>query len=225
MQKNQIVVAIAIGSILWGGCDQPKTATGPDTKQVTVASSETSLPRPPSDGVSPPPETACESLAMDDPNVVDPSQIEVGETVMNLELVSLSAHCLTLGRDAAYYGHAAFRGEVTVGGVVRTRYQLPGSEGVCFDVMQAHDRRLPRLLGDRRKPWFCFNNPEQVVQQLGGEGDYFSMVVIDEFSIAHEPKDVMNRATLIKVIDPTSVTGTDIIQVIEGDESQAPTIE
>ncbi len=148
----------------------------------------------------------------DAPHVFNPSKIQVGTQFMTLEVIRLAARCVRLGDRAAYVGRASFLGEVILVGVFDR-----GAEGepnqVCFAVAPIHDQRLPRMLGDQRMPRLCFDNPEQVSQMLNAERGVVATIVIDHFSIVHEPETSANRATLVRVIDTLPVgAGTDVIQ-------------
>lgn len=99
-----------------------------------------------------------------------------------------------------YGGTATFQGKIIVSGVYDPKYPL-ASEEVCFDVARQDDLSLPRIWGDLRTPWFCFDNPERTKQLLGAEKALLAKIVIDNFTVIHEPKDIYNQATLVGVID------------------------
>lgn len=122
---------------------------------------------------------------------------------MDLTVTKMKASCRTSGYDGTYYGTVTFQGEIVISGVYDPKYPLEASsEGVCFDVVRQDDSRLPRMWGDRRMPsWFCFDNPEKAKQLLGAEGALLAKIVIDNYTVIHEPKGVINRATLIRVVD------------------------
>jgi hypothetical protein len=138
-------------------------------------------------------------------NVFDPSKLRVGDRFMGLKVTKMEASCRTFGYDGTYEGRATFQGEIIISGVYDPKYPLVASEGVCFDVVRQDDSKLPRMWGDQRKPWFCFDNPEQAKQLLSAEKALLAKIVIDNFTTVHEHKGVINRADLVGVVDTITI--------------------
>lgn len=120
---------------------------------------------------------------------------------MGLTVTKMDASCEKNGYDGEYQGTATFQGKIIVSGVYDPEYPLEGSEGVCFDVVRQDDLRLPRIWGDQRTPWFCFDNPERTKQLLGAEEALLAKIVINNYIVMHEHKGVFNHANLVRVID------------------------
>jgi hypothetical protein len=138
-------------------------------------------------------------------NVFDPTKLQIGSRFMGLKVTKMDATCKTNGYDGMYLGTATFQGKIIISGIYNPRYEIEGGEDVCFNVAQQDDLKLPRMWGEQRVPWFCFDNPARAKQLLGTEKALQIQIVIDNFTIVHEPKGVYNRATLVGVIDKVTI--------------------
>lgn len=141
-----------------------------------------------------------ESQANGAENRFDPTKLKPGDRFLGLEVVSVEANSLP---NYGFIGKARFRGEVTVSGTFDAGSQPDDELGVpCFYVDEASSQQLPRFLGDERTVWFCFNNPEEAKQALGGvrtEGKKVT-IVINDYETVYYPSDVYDTATLVRVI-------------------------
>jgi hypothetical protein len=138
-------------------------------------------------------------------NVFDPSKLRVGDRFMGLKVTKIDASCETSGYNGEYLGTATFQGKIIVSGVYDPKYGVEGFENVCFDVASQDDPKLPRMWGDPRTPWFCFDNPDRARQLLGAEKALLAKIVIDNFTTVHEHKGVINRADLVGVVDTITI--------------------
>ncbi|MGB3189462.1 MAG: hypothetical protein WBB43_08550, partial [Limnoraphis sp.] len=68
-----------------------------------------------------------------------------------------------------WVGEVTFSDEVTVSGTYNPNTLIAGSQlGIpCFYVDKRTENQLPRLKGDERFMWFCFNNSQAVLDALG----------------------------------------------------------
>jgi hypothetical protein len=136
-------------------------------------------------------------------NIFDPSQLKVGDRFLGLTVTKIEASCQKIDNEGIYYGNAAFKGKIIVSGVYHPQYLSEGGfTEPCFEIGSSTDFQLPRMWGDRRIPaWFCFDNPEKAKQLLGAKNILLAKIAIDNYTIAHEPKGVINRGTIVEVLD------------------------
>lgn len=131
-------------------------------------------------------------------NVFNPSELKVGDHFLGLKISEMKVVC----KQEKYIGKVTFQGEAIVSGVYDLSYPLEDSEGICFEIALQAEKNLPRMLGDDRQPWFCFDNQEKAKKVFNGSKNaFFAKIVINDFQIIYEPKGVFNRANLVKVID------------------------
>ena len=69
--------------------------------------------------------------------------------------------------------------------------------------------RLPRWLGDERRPWFCFENRDAAARALGPPSEGVqATIVIERFTIHRGGSDEVNSASFVRLVrgGPTSAS-------------------
>jgi hypothetical protein len=124
------------------------------------------------------------------------------------ELVADSVAADTRSIDSTSFGVARFRGQIELSGWT-LGHSDPDSRAICFEADSASAARLPRWLGDERRPWFCFVNRDAAARALGppSEGVY-ATVVIERFTIHRGGSDEVNSAAFVRLVrgGPTSAS-------------------
>lgn len=130
-------------------------------------------------------------------NRFDPATVKVGDRIQGLLVEKVDVQ--EFGDSMT--GTVAFRGEVTVTGTYKPHPQFPDVQSLCFDVDADSAAQLPRFQNDDRKVWFCLNNQETAVQQLGAIGTTGkATIVIDQYTTIFKPTDVVDGAVLVRVV-------------------------
>jgi hypothetical protein len=113
--------------------------------------------------------------------------------------------------DSTYFGVAWFHGQIELSG---STHRHPDSDlhdvALCFEVDSASGARLPRWLGDERRPWFCFGNRVAAARALGPPSEGVpATIVIDRFTIRVSGSDDFNTANFARLVrgGPASRTG------------------
>jgi hypothetical protein len=133
-------------------------------------------------------------------NIFDPAQVEPGDRVLGLEVTRVNVS--RMEPQDQWVGTVNFEGEVTVSGIYSAYTPADLNESFpCFNVDENSAEQLPRFPEDQRRTWFCFDNPEGVLQALGEPSNQSVSIVIDRFEYAYIPSDVTNRATFVRVAE------------------------
>jgi hypothetical protein len=133
--------------------------------------------------------------------VFDPGRTQVNDTVGGIVVEAITAERNVV--DSTLVASAHFRGEVRLSGSTIPHFDadLRGST-VCFEADSASAMRLPRWQHDTRRPWFCFTNHTDAVEQLAQPGtEHAADIVIDDFVIHRGLSDQVNSARLIRVLN------------------------
>ena len=135
----------------------------------------------------------------------DPRRLTLGAVVAGLKVDRLDLRPAELPTD--YAGMVRFAGEVELQGVYRAHHDYPEVNEACFFVDEASWPKLPRARGDSRILWFCFENFQQAVEELG-------------------PLNTQSRATIVVGKYTTNLTGSDawdtaqLVRVVNKQEMQ-----
>lgn len=203
--RIQKLLTIATLLLAGYGCENSQgTNTTPVSTPVFAPTPSPELQQSPANQLKASTQLKKSCLPIEEPrtdNVFDPSKLQIGSRFIGLKVTKMDASCETSGDNGEYLGTATFQGKIIVSGVYDPKSDVEGFENVCFDVVRQDDLRLPRMWGDRRTPWFCFDNPERTKQLLGAEKALLAKIVIDNFTTVHEHKGVINRANLVGVVD------------------------
>lgn len=136
-------------------------------------------------------------------NVFQLATLQVGDTVAGMTVKSITGYgdgSADPGPPTIHDVRIEFEGRATVTGTYT--YHLPEDEflgnAVCIDVDETSQHLLPRMAGDERYLWFCFENEDEAQAAFGEPGFGTATVVIDNYTIIHYPSEVWNMATLIE---------------------------
>ncbi|MBE3596170.1 MAG: hypothetical protein IMW86_03895 [Hydrogenibacillus sp.] len=136
-------------------------------------------------------------------NLFDLADVEIGDPVAGLKVVDIRAQTAD-GTPDPTDATVVFEGQVTVTGTVVHHPEDDAFLGnlICMmELDEASERKLPRMRGDQRDVWFCFNNTEEARRALLAQpGTGRATVVIDDYTIQHRPTEVWNSATLVRVV-------------------------
>ncbi|CAN5183837.1 hypothetical protein BH20GEM2_BH20GEM2_08590 [soil metagenome] len=135
-------------------------------------------------------------------NRFDPAGIQVGDRILGLTVTRQDlSHAPAMG-DSVYVGSVEFSGELTLSGSYRAHPDYPEVQALCFDVDEASAARVPRMRGDERRVWFCFDNQEEAVRALGSPGTAGrATIVIDDYRTVRQFTDAFDTATLLRVVE------------------------
>jgi hypothetical protein len=129
----------------------------------------------------------------------DPSRVKVSEPVGAMQVTAIDVRRAASMPDSPYVGTVRFRGEVELEGALM-HFPGQGEKNVCFEADPETAGRLPRMRGDARRPWFCFENYAYAAERTAqmSAADHLR-VRIDNFAINYAFSDVFNTARLLKV--------------------------
>ncbi|MBD1850536.1 hypothetical protein [Leptolyngbya sp. FACHB-711] len=148
--------------------------------------------------VETPPSASIALLTPTRSNQFDPTTLQVGDRIQGLEVRQVDVQ---KAFDGSMVGTVAFQGEVLLTGTYRPHPQSPDVQSVCFDGDAASATQLPRFLNDDRKVWFCFENQEAAIQQLGTIGTTGkATIVIDQYTTIRQFTDAVDSAVLVWVV-------------------------
>jgi hypothetical protein len=104
--------------------------------------------------------------------------------------------------DSSYFGVAWFRGQIELSGWTHRHPDADLSDvALCFEVDSASAARLPRWLGDERRPWFCFGNRAAAARALGPPSEGVgATIVIERLTIRVSGSDDVNTAHFVRLI-------------------------
>jgi hypothetical protein len=137
-------------------------------------------------------------------NLFDPGRLKPGDRVAGMEIVRTD---LTPS-GSEYLGTVQFRGPALVEGTYRYRRSDESHGGIfAFYVDEDSRDRLPVMTHDRRDPWFGFTNLDEAKRMFGipddaDEASGRASVVIDDYFIHYDYREVYNTARLLEVHAP-----------------------
>ena len=140
----------------------------------------------------------------------DPGDLAVGDSVLGLRVATLDV--ARAFEDSVWVGSVTFEGEVELRGIYQGHYDYPEVPAPCFHVTDsASVRRLPRFAPDsystRMKTWFCFENGDEAVAQLGPpDVPREASIVVTDFTAVRYFSDAVASARLVRTLElgPTS---------------------
>ena len=129
----------------------------------------------------------------------DPQHLRVGATVGGLKVDRMNIQPSPI--PTGFSGSIRFAGEVEVAGTYRPHHDYPEVNAACFFVDEAHWPKLPRARGDARIIWFCFENFQTAIEQLGPlSAESKATIIIDEYTLNMSGSDTVDSAKLIRVV-------------------------
>lgn len=126
----------------------------------------------------------------------DPATVSPHDTIAGLVLDSIERQRTPSGE---WVGSAWFSGTVSLTGATFGHPDGDGYPYPCFEADTSSATRLPRWLGDSRRPWFCFENNADAKARLGTAAGMRKSIVIDRFTVHRNLSDAVNSARLIEV--------------------------
>ena len=142
----------------------------------------------------------------DAPNRFDPGRLKPGDRVAGMEIVRIDM----TRSEFEYLGTAQFRGSALLKGrYAYSRSNETFGEILAFHVDEDSRDRLPTLPNDTREPWFVFTNHAEALRLFGIPEDADEVsgeaaVVIDEYFVHYDYKEVYNTARLIEAYVPAA---------------------
>lgn len=138
--------------------------------------------------------------AMEGGALVDANAVRVGDQIAGVRVATKkiqSAPASPLGVT----GSLSFDGEIELTGSYRAHFDYPEVRAACFWVDVQEWTRLPRVKGDQRLKWFCFQNDQDAVRQLGALGtETRATIVINNYTTNLEQTDAWDTARLVRVV-------------------------
>jgi hypothetical protein len=134
------------------------------------------------------------------PTQFDPQQIRPGTSIGGLQVAAVNVQPAQGGATGAA-GSVRFSGQAEVVGSYRAHFDYPEVKQPCFWVDVESWGKLPRARGDQRIVWFCFENAEQAIAQLGQLGSQSrATIVIDNYTTQLSQSDAWDTARLVRVV-------------------------
>ena len=128
----------------------------------------------------------------------DPAALRPGTRIGEVVTDSVAARPSPI--DSTYIGVARFRGQIELSGWTIRHFDADARDiESCVEADSASASRLPRWLGDERRPWFCFENPADAMRSLGPPSDGVPVtLVIERFTIHRGHSDQVNTARFVR---------------------------
>lgn len=177
--------ALLVFLLMTTACDRPAADDADELIDDTVAA-DTS--------------TAGGTTAMEGGPLVDANSVRVGDNIAGVRVATRkiqSAPASPLGVT----GSLSFEGEIELTGSYRAHFDYPEVRTPCFWVDVQEWAKLPRVKGDQRLKWFCFQNDQDAVRQLGALGtETRATIVINDYTTNLEQTNAWDTARLVRVV-------------------------
>ncbi|HEX6064520.1 MAG TPA: hypothetical protein VFZ04_09895 [Longimicrobiales bacterium] len=186
---NKLILAVAISI---AACNTPDEEAAPRADIVETASDSTAI--------------APDSVRGQDnarraapPTQFDAKTVKTGDRIGGLTVAA--ANLTTAQSDIGVSGSVRFSGEAEVTGSYRAHFDYPENKAPCFWVDVESLAKLPRAQGDQRLVWFCFENSDVAIRQLGELGTQSrATIVIDNYTTNLHQSDAWDTARLVRVV-------------------------
>jgi hypothetical protein len=135
-----------------------------------------------------------------DANRFDAGKVKPGDRIAGMEVTLADVTRV----DIEYLGTVRFRGSALVKGAYHyRRSDETHGEILAFYVDEDSLDRIPVMSHDNRDPWFAFTNLEAARTMFGipdgaDEASGKAAVVIDDYAIHYDYKEVFNTARLVE---------------------------
>lgn len=139
-------------------------------------------------------------------NVFQAEYVKVGDRIAGMEVV----HADLTESDSEYLGTVHFKGSALITGTFLYEKHNPIHEELFqFFVDEASLERIPMMSHDTRTQWFAFSNLSEAKKMFGIVDDAEvatgrAAVVIDDFRIRYDYKEVYNTARLVEAFLKTA---------------------
>lgn len=191
MKKTFCLIAFVV---LAAACDKATDQPAPEAADsIGAVAPQDSAALDTTSGVSDAPRAA-------GPTQFNPQQVRVGSTIGGLRVAGTT---LKPSPDAATKatGSVKFAGEAELLGSYRAHFDYPEVKEPCFWVDVQAWGKLPRAEGDTRIVWFCFENRDEAIKQLGALGTQArATIVIDNYTTHLSQSDAWDTARLVRVV-------------------------
>ena len=152
--------------------------------ETTADSTTPAAQRPPAD-------TAWESVGQP----FDPRRARIGDSVGALRIDTIDVRDAIEGEIV---GMARFAGRLALEGRTMAHPDYPDWSDPCVEIDLESARQIPRWRGDRRRPWFCFENREVAKRAIGDPLPRRPVaIVVDRYTIHVNLSDAVNEARLL----------------------------
>ena len=129
----------------------------------------------------------------------DPQHTVIGSKVAGLKVDRMNIQPSSI--PTGFSGSIRFAGEVEVAGTYRPHHDYPEVNAACFFVDPEDWPKLPRARGDARIIWFCFENFQTAIEQLGPlSAETRATIIIDEYTLNMSGSDTVDSAKLVRVV-------------------------
>ena len=174
--------------------DQPAP---PPAESAAVAPAAPAAPNPATDtstsGISDAPRATA-------PTQFDAQQVRTGTTIGGLKVADVKLQPAA-GADTKVAGSVRFAGQAELVGSYRAHFDYPETKEPCFWVDVESWGKLPRAQGDTRIVWFCFENRDEAIKQLGALGTQArATIVVDNYTTYLSQSDAFDTARLVRVV-------------------------
>jgi hypothetical protein len=128
----------------------------------------------------------------------DPATIQVGTTFGDLRAIDVSVAPSQVAGE--YVGSVEFAGSVRLKGPPIV-LEDGGPPFICFQVADESAGLLPRMAHDDRNVWFCFDNQELALAELGDRIRQRVEVVVSRYRTVYQYTDAHDSAWLEDVVE------------------------
>jgi hypothetical protein len=189
--KKTIVLTL----VLLAGCE--KVSDQPAPAPAESAAAVPATPGPAGDTFTSGTSNAPRAAA---PTQFDAQQVRAGATFGGLKVADVKLQPVA-GADTKMAGSVRFTGEAELLGSYRAHFDYPEVKEPCFWVDVESWGKLPRAQGDTRIVWFCFENRDEAVKQLGALGTQArATIVVDNYTTHLSQSDAFDTARLVRVV-------------------------
>jgi hypothetical protein len=134
------------------------------------------------------------------PTQFNPQQVRVGAAIGGLRVAQTTLQPSPKA-DTKVTGSVKFAGEAELLGSYRAHFDYPEVKEPCFWVDLQSWSKLPRAQGDTRIVWFCFENRDEAIKQLGALGsESRATIVVDNYTTHLSQSDAWDTARLVRVV-------------------------
>jgi hypothetical protein len=130
----------------------------------------------------------------------DAMRAQTGNAIGTLRIASLDVQPATQTL-VGVKGAIGLKGQLQLSGDYRAHYEYPVVKQACFYPAAEDWKKIPRAKGDERAIWFCFDNQEDAIKQLGALGTQTkATIVVENYTIKLDKSNVWDTARLVRVV-------------------------
>jgi hypothetical protein len=178
-------------------CERASDQPAPEPADTTAAAAQPAVPPDSAGGLSNAPRAQA-------PTQFNLQQLKAGTTIGGLQVAQVNVQPAP-GAPTKFSGSVKFTGEAELLGSYRAHFDYPEVKEPCFWVDPGSWEKLPRAEGDSRIVWFCFENGDEAIKQLGALGTQArATIVVDNYTTHLSQSDAYDRARLVRVVKKES---------------------